>query len=136
MTIETNLEKMERLTSKVWRSYNKEDPLGHLSFNEYDYLKAIQSSAEPIRLTDLAKELEVSKPSATNMVKRLERKGLVKRLSCTEDARSKRVTLTEKSRLPLMSEAEIYSVVAEKLRAHLDEQEFALLDTLLTKALR
>ncbi len=70
------------------------------------------------------------------MVKRLERKGLVKRLSCTEDARSKRVTLTEKSRLPLASEAEIYSVVADKLRIHLNEQEFALLDTLLTKALR
>lgn len=136
MSIEANLEKIERLTSKVWRSYSKEDPLGHLSFNEYDYLKAIQAARVPIRLTDLAKELEVTKPSATNMVKRLERKGLVLRVSCTEDARSKRVMLTEKARAPLESESEIYTIIAHKLKLHLSEQEFDALNTLLTKALR
>ncbi|MBY6197191.1 MarR family winged helix-turn-helix transcriptional regulator [Vibrio hangzhouensis] len=136
MSIEANLEKIERLTSKVWRSYSKEDPLGHLSFNEYDYLKAIQAAREPIRLTDLAKELDVTKPSATNMVKRLERKGLVLRVSCSEDARSKRVMLTESSRAPLESESEIYTIIAQKLKTHLSEQECEALDTLLTKALR
>lgn len=136
MSIEANLEKIERLTSKVWRSYSKEDPLGHLSFNEYDYLKAIQAARVPIRLTDLAKELEVTKPSATNMVKRLERKGLVLRVSCSEDARSKRVMLTEKARTSLESESEIYTIIAQKLKVHLSEQEFDALNTLLTKALR
>ncbi|MCL9773338.1 MarR family winged helix-turn-helix transcriptional regulator [Vibrio methylphosphonaticus] len=135
MSIEESIEKLERLTSRVWRSNSKEDPLGHLSFNEYDYLKAIQSSAEPIRLTDLANELEVSKPSATNMVKRLERKGLVERIACLEDARSKRVRLTEKSRVPLSGEAHIYAIVATKLRAKLDESESAQLNQLLRKAL-
>ncbi|MGR5176688.1 MarR family winged helix-turn-helix transcriptional regulator [Vibrio parahaemolyticus] len=136
MSIEANLEKIERLTSKVWRSYSKEDPLGHLSFNEYDYLKAIQAARVPIRLTDLAKELEVTKPSATNMVKRLERKGLVLRVSCSEDARSKRVMLTEKARTSLESESEIYTIIAQKLKVHLSEQEFDAMNTLLTKALR
>ncbi|USD59916.1 MarR family transcriptional regulator [Vibrio sp. SCSIO 43140] len=136
MSIEVNLEKMERLTAKVWRSYCKEDPLSHLSFNEYDYLKTVQASLEPIRLTDLAKELEVSKPSATNMVKRLEKKGLVERLPCPEDARAKRVILTEKARIPLASETEIYGAVAEKLKVNLSQSEFASLNQLLTKALR
>lgn len=136
MSIEANLEKIERLTSKVWRSYSKEDPLGHLSFNEYDYLKAIQAARVPIRLTDLAKELEVTKPSATNMMKRLERKGLVLRVSCSEDARSKRVMLTEKARTSLESESEIYTIIAQKLKVHLSEQEFDALNMLLTKALR
>lgn len=136
MSIEANLEKIERLTSKVWRSYSKEDPLGHLSFNEYDYLKAIQAARVPIRLTDLAKELEVTKPSASNMVKRLERKGLVLRVSCSEDARSKRVMLTEKARTSLESESEIYTIIAQKLKVHLSEQEFDALNALLTKALR
>ncbi|MGR5093429.1 MarR family winged helix-turn-helix transcriptional regulator [Vibrio maritimus] len=135
MSIEVNLEKMERLTAKVWRSYCKEDPLSHLSFNEYDYLKTVQASLEPIRLTDLAKELEVSKPSATNMVKRLEKKGLVERLPCPEDARAKRVILTEKARIPLASETEIYGAVAEKLKVNLSESEFTSLNQLLTKAL-
>ncbi|WP_394150798.1 MarR family winged helix-turn-helix transcriptional regulator [Vibrio maritimus] len=136
MSIEVNLEKMERLTAKVWRSYCKEDPLSHLSFNEYDYLKTVQGSLEPIRLTDLAKELEVSKPSATNMVKRLEKKGLVERLPCPDDARAKRVILTEKARIPLASETEIYGAVAEKLKVNLSQSEFASLNQLLTKALR
>ncbi|GAL32829.1 transcriptional regulator MarR family [Vibrio maritimus] len=135
MSIEVNLERMERLTAKVWRSYSKEDPLSHLSFNEYDYLKTVQASEEPIRLTDLARELEVSKPSATNMVKRLEKKGLVERLACPEDARAKRVVLTEKARIPLASELEIYSVVADRLKVNLTDGEFTSLNQLLTKAL-
>jgi DNA-binding MarR family transcriptional regulator len=136
MSIEVNLERMERLTAKVWRSYCKEDPLSHLSFNEYDYLKTVQASEEPIRLTDLARELEVSKPSATNMVKRLEKKGLVERLACPEDARAKRVVLTEKARIPLASELEIYSVVADKLKLNLTDSEFTELNQLLTRALK
>ncbi len=136
MSIEVNLERMERLTAKVWRSYSKEDPLSHLSFNEYDYLKTVQASEEPIRLTDLARELEVSKPSATNMIKRLEKKGLVERLACPEDARAKRVVLTEKARIPLASELEIYSVVADKLKVNLTGSEFTSLNQLLTKALK
>jgi DNA-binding MarR family transcriptional regulator len=136
MSIEVNLERLERLTAKVWRSYSKEDPLSHLSFNEYDYLKTVQAFEEPIRLTDLARELEVSKPSATNMVKRLEKKGLVERLACPEDARAKRVVLTEKARIPLASELEIYSVVADKLKVNLTDSEFTSLNHLLTKALK
>lgn len=126
---------MERLTAKVWRNVSKEDPLGHLSFNEYDYLKTIQAFEEPIRLTDLAKQLDVSKPSATNMVKRLEKKGLVERLLCSDDARAKRVVLTEKARVPLSSESEIYGVVAEQLQRNLSASEFNQLEQLLEKAL-
>ncbi|GAL24888.1 transcriptional regulator MarR family [Vibrio variabilis] len=78
----------------------------------------------------------MSKPSATNMVKRLEKKGLVERLPCPEDARAKRVILTEKARIPLASETEIYGAVAEKLKVNLSQSEFASLNQLLTKALR
>ncbi len=67
--LEKNLEKMERFAAKVWRKYGKEDPLAQLSFNEYDYLKVIQNSPQAIRLTDLAIALEVTKPSASNMIK-------------------------------------------------------------------
>ncbi|MFA0084256.1 MarR family transcriptional regulator [Vibrio sp. 10N.286.49.C2] len=135
MSIESSIEDLERLTARVWRANSQEDPLSHLSFNEYDYLKAIQTSEEPIRLTDLANELDVSKPSATNMVKRLERKGLVERIACLDDARSKRVRLTEKARVPLSSEVYIYGIVANKLKAKLNTAESELLDQLLAKAL-
>lgn len=136
MSIEHNLEKLERLASKIWRSHAKVDPLVHLSFNEYDYLKTIQSWGKPIRLTDLAMQLEVSKPSATNMIQRLEKKGLVARIPCAEDARSKRVVLTEKALIPLSQELEIYGILAQRLSLSLKSFEYEQLKALLEKALR
>lgn len=131
-----NLEKIERFASKVWRTQVNEDPICQLSFNEYDYLKVIQASPEPIRLTDLAIEMQVTKPSATTMVQRLERKGLVERKASLEDARSKLVVLTHKAELGLEEESKIYQVMAQILESRLSEQESKQLNQLLDKALK
>ncbi|KAA8676813.1 MarR family winged helix-turn-helix transcriptional regulator [Vibrio gigantis] len=131
-----NLEKIERFASKVWRTQVNEDPICQLSFNEYDYLKVIQASPEPIRLTDLAIEMQVTKPSATTMVQRLERKGLVERKASLEDARSKLVVLTNKAELGLEEESKIYQVMAQILESRLSEQESKQLNLLLDKALK
>ncbi|ULN63737.1 MarR family transcriptional regulator [Vibrio gigantis] len=131
-----NLEKIERFASKVWRTQVNEDPICQLSFNEYDYLKVIQASPEPIRLTDLAIEMQVTKPSATTMVQRLERKGLVERKASLEDARSKLVVLTSKAELGLEEESKIYQVMAQILESRLSEQESKQLNLLLGKALK
>ncbi|WP_123306183.1 MarR family winged helix-turn-helix transcriptional regulator [Vibrio crassostreae] len=131
-----NLEKIERFASKIWRTQVNEDPICQLSFNEYDYLKVIQSSPEPIRLTDLAIEMQVTKPSATTMVQRLERKGLVERKASLEDARSKLVVLTNKAELGLEEESKIYQVMAQILESRLSEQESQQLNLLLNKALK
>ena len=131
-----NLEKIERFASKVWRTQVNEDPICQLSFNEYDYLKVIQASPEPIRLTDLAIEMQVTKPSATTMVQRLERKGLVERKASLEDARSKLVVLTHKAELGLEEESKVYQVMAQILESRLSEQESKQLNQLLDKALK
>jgi len=131
-----NLEKIERFASKVWRTQVNEDPICQLSFNEYDYLKVIQASPEPIRLTDLAIEMQVTKPSATTMVQRLEKKGLVERKASLEDARSKLVALTHKAELGLEEESKIYQVMAQILESRLSEQESKQLNQLLDKALK
>ncbi|KWU00540.1 MarR family winged helix-turn-helix transcriptional regulator [Vibrio toranzoniae] len=131
-----NLEKIERFASKIWRTQANEDPICQLSYNEYDYLKVIQTSPEPIRLTDLATEMQVTKPSATTMVQRLERKGLVMRKASLEDARSKLVVLTNKAELSLEEESKIYQVMAQILESRLSEQESKQLNLLLDKALK
>ncbi|WP_261903111.1 MarR family winged helix-turn-helix transcriptional regulator [Vibrio fortis] len=131
-----NLEKIERFASKIWRTQSKEDPIGQLSFNEYDYLKVIEAAKEPIRLTDLAEEMQVTKPSATTMVQRLERKGLVERRPSPEDARSKLVVLTAKAETGLEEESKIYQVMAKTLENQLTEQEIEQLNLLLNKALK
>lgn len=131
-----NLEKIERFASKIWRTQSKEDPIGQLSFNEYDYLKVIEAVKEPIRLTDLAEEMQVTKPSATTMVQRLELKGLVERRPSPEDARSKLVVLTAKAETGLEEESKIYQVMANTLESQLTEQEIDQLNLLLNKALK
>ncbi|EAP94788.1 MULTISPECIES: MarR family winged helix-turn-helix transcriptional regulator [Vibrio] len=134
--LDQNLEKIERFASKIWRTQVNEDPICQLSFNEYDYLKVIQASLEPIRLTDLAIEMQVTKPSATTMVQRLERKGLVERKASLEDARSKLVILTQKAEVGLEEESKIYQVMAQILESRLSEQESHQLNLLLNKALK
>ncbi|PMM42432.1 MarR family winged helix-turn-helix transcriptional regulator [Vibrio splendidus] len=134
--LDQNLEKIERFASKIWRTQTNEDPICQLSFNEYDYLKVIQAAPEPIRLTDLAIEMQVTKPSATTMVQRLERKGLVERKASLEDARSKLVILTDKAEVGLEEESKIYQVMAQILESRLSEQESSQLNQLLDKALK
>ncbi len=136
MSLEVNLEKLERFAAKIWRMHNKEDPLSQLSFNEYDYLKVIQLSPEPIRMTDLAAELEVTKPSVSTMTKRLERKGLVARIPCPEDGRAQRLVLTEQAQHHLGTEAVVYGAMAKQLGEKLSEEETAFLNVLLNKALK
>jgi len=135
MSLETSLIELERFCSKAWRVYAKEDPLSLLSFNEFDYLRVVQSCPEGIRITDLADEIKVTKPSASNMVVRLEKKGLVKRTSCHEDARAKKVVLTESAMQAMSLEQVVYQEVAQVMNAKLSEQEAEQLVRLLKKSL-
>ena len=135
MALGKSLIDLERFCAKAWRVYAKEDPLSHLSFNEFDYLRVIQLHPEGIRITDLAEELQVTKPSASNMVVRLERKGLVKRIACNEDARSKRVLLTEEVIEEMSLEQVVYKDISQQLMCKLDAKEAQQLKALLDKAL-
>ncbi len=136
MSLASQLEQLERFAAKVWRQYCHQDPLSQLSFNEYDYLKVLHYAKHPMRVTDLASEMEVTKPSATNMTKRLEKKGLVVRAACSEDARAKRIALTERALHHLNHEAKVYQTLAHQLESELDAQESEQLTQLLTKALK
>ncbi|EGR1270606.1 MarR family transcriptional regulator [Vibrio parahaemolyticus] len=135
MALEESLIDLERFCAKAWRVYAKEDPLSHLSFNEFDYLRVIQAFPEGVRITDLADELQVTKPSASNMVVRLEKKGLVKRIACNEDARVKRVLLTEDVAEKMSLEQIVYKDISDQMMLKLNEQEAKQLQSLLNKAL-
>ena len=135
MALEKSLSDLERFCAKAWRVYAKEDPLSHLSFNEFDYLRVIQLHPEGVRITDLAEELQVTKPSASNMVVRLEKKGLVRRIACNEDARSKRVLLTEEVIAEMSLEQVVYKDISQQLMRKLDAKEAQQLKALLDKAL-
>ncbi len=137
MSLQASLIKLEIFMFKEWRIAAKgDDPLSHLSFNEFDYLKVIQLAKEPIRITDLAEEMQVSKPSASNMVVRLEKKGLVSRIACSDDARAKRVLLTNKAEDNFLLEDRVHSEITRKLEDKLTEGEVEQLVSIFEKMLK
>ncbi|NVD07458.1 MarR family transcriptional regulator [Vibrio sp. JPW-9-11-11] len=135
MKLENSLIELERFCAKAWRIHAKEDPLARLSFNEYDYLRVIEGYPQGVRITDLAEEMKVTKPSASAMVVRLQKKGLVKRVHCGQDARAKRVVLTSKVIAEISMEQKVYQQIAAAMTAKLSDDEATQLVQLLTKSL-
>ncbi|MDN2480362.1 MarR family winged helix-turn-helix transcriptional regulator [Vibrio agarivorans] len=136
MSLEVRLIELESYSAKAWRRYAAQDALLNLSFNEFDYLRVVkESGAEGIRITDLALEMSVTKPSASNMVAKLEKKGMVARTSCPEDARSKRIVLSSEVIESWALENVVYRDIAQKIRAKLTQSEAQQLEALLAKSL-
>ncbi|MEZ8096591.1 MarR family winged helix-turn-helix transcriptional regulator [Photobacterium swingsii] len=134
MQLKTSLEHIERYSAKLWRLHCKENKNEiSLSFNEYDYLKVIQYADESMRLTDIATKLEVSKPSASAMIVRLEKRGLIARLACPEDARVNHVVLTDKAKVELDHDDAIYANFSDEIAGALSPQEYQQLESLLAK---
>ena len=82
----------------------------------------------PVRLTALASSVEVSQPSMTQLIQRLERKGLVARLTDPDDRRAALVTVTDGGRQLVLERqdrvrerlAELLTMLAQHQRDALD----------------
>jgi DNA-binding MarR family transcriptional regulator len=112
-----------------------ESELAELSMKQLVYLDIIAGLDHPT-FTDLAKRLEVSKPSVTAIVSRLMQKGYVEKVQSAEDHRSFYVLLTDKGKVLSQMHANIHRHIAEHFTQALDEHELHQLATLLKKALK
>ncbi|WP_196221450.1 MarR family winged helix-turn-helix transcriptional regulator [Sansalvadorimonas verongulae] len=119
--------------SKVWRTMDSPPDAQALTCNEYDYLKTVQILGNP-RLSEIAEDLSVKKPSATSMIMRLEKQGMVQRSPCPEDRRASRISLTEKSQELLRHDDVFYASFADQIRHKLSEKDCNELTRLLTLA--
>jgi DNA-binding MarR family transcriptional regulator len=81
----------------------------------------------PVRLTALASSVEVSQPSMTQLIQRLERKGLVARLTDPDDRRAALVTVTDGGRqLVLERQNDVREHLGELLTMLSQDQRDAL----------
>ena len=72
---------------------------GDLSLHEMHMLESIgKHNGQNVTITDLAQDLDITPPSVTAMVKRLENKGFITKSRSGEDARCVCILLTEKGR--------------------------------------
>ncbi|MGI9279961.1 MAG: MarR family winged helix-turn-helix transcriptional regulator [Endozoicomonas sp.] len=123
---------LERQLARMWRDSGEIELANQLSFNEYDYLKSVHELDSP-RLSDLAKQMNVSKPSATTMVQKLEKRGLIRRSPCPEDGRAFRLSITPMTLNILEKDKEIYSALINRISRTLPEKELNRLEQLLSK---
>lgn len=69
-----------------------------LSISEVHMLECIGKHGEAVNATDIAQELDITPPSVTAMLKRLEKKGFISKDRSDEDGRRVRIALTNEGR--------------------------------------
>jgi DNA-binding MarR family transcriptional regulator len=123
---ETLVRLAELLTRSSWRLRRNERkelaPFG-LTFAQARVLRMLVAAGDPMRIGDLADNLEIVPRSATTMVDGLERPGLVTRHTDPADRRSILVAPTSKGRDLIARMREERRATAETLFAPLSAEE-------------
>ncbi len=105
---------------------------GPLTPSEIHTIDAI-GCGEGVLMGQLAERLGVTKGAVTQIVKRLEAKGLVQRAPHPEDYRSIIVSLCEKGKIAYRQHETLHVNFYNQLKAGLEQQELAILERLLEK---
>lgn len=103
-----------------------------LTAKQLDYLSVISRLGNP-RLSDLTRELGLSSPSITAIIKRFVELGFVEKTPSEDDGRSFRVRLTEKAGELEKHHQHAHMEMAETLTKNLEDAEVDQLIGLLKK---
>ena len=112
-----------------------EGELAELSMKQLVYLDTIASLDHPT-FSDLAKQMQVSKPSVTAIVGKLIQKGYVEKVQSAEDRRAFHLLLTDKGKTLSQMHENIHRRIAEHFTHALDDHELHQFARLLNKALK
>lgn len=99
------------------------------------YLFEAKRAQKEVNQKDIEREMDVSNPTVTGILNRLEHKGLIERVECPSDARVRNIVVTEKA-LGIDKQLQIkFREAEEELIASLSEKEADELQRLLKKIL-
>jgi len=122
---------IEKIREETLDQYDFSD----LTHQQLHYLTALVKMKNPT-LTELARELSLTKPTVTVLVDKLTEKGYIKRIHSDEDRRVVHLQIDKKgARLNNLREI-AHERVAETIRSGLSETETAILAELLKKFIR
>ena len=119
--------KLMKLKGTCYFSVVDDLDISELSLRQLDYLKKFNCSGG-MTTTHLAEVLDISKPTATEMVKRFVKMNLVYKQSCPADGRVYYVKLTERGQTIVNLEKTTWTYMAKKLSSQLNDDD---LDTLI-----
>ncbi|MDD5736367.1 MAG: MarR family transcriptional regulator, partial [Methanothrix soehngenii] len=114
------------------KEYEFSEEYSEISLNAYLYLRKINSLDNPT-MTELAEAMEVSKPSASNMVSKMAEKGLVETRASSKDGRICLLSLTDKGKKVIEIENSADITFFKKVREILDDNELEILERILEK---
>lgn len=134
MPITESLKRLQWHMWHHWRQYAQHSGSMELSNSELDYLYALMSADHGLCLTELAVRMNVSKASASAMASKLEARGYLQRLPCSDDGRAMRLLATAKSTALEQEERDVYVQTAASLEQNLSTEELQQLTQLLAKA--
>ena len=106
-----------------------------LSLRQVTHLEAVARLGHPT-LSEFARELRISKPSATAAVERLEQAGYVEKVRSDADRRLFHLHLTPKGHSLSATHEQVHQFIAGALTASLSEAEKEQLALLLNKIIR
>lgn len=140
MKIEESLLKIYEYLSNVSKQYSAriltEEELSKISINHYYYLQAIYDTINPT-FSDLANQLNVSKPAVTIMVNKLIKQGYAYKTQSEEDRRVFYLYLTEKGKKIIETDLSAYKDFAKDIEGYLDKNEVenlcAIMDKIVSK---
>ena len=133
----TLAEIIERLSKSMQdheASVTEHSEFANLSITQIHYLDAIRHLENPT-MTELAKHLNVTKPTATVALDRLEQDGYLTKISSAEDRRVLHVHLTKKGLRISELHDMIHQSYAELFKKALNKKELEQMTLLLNKVM-
>ena len=132
MEISKLFENMDRYYQKNLKEHEFSEEYRDITYNIFLYLRKINSLDNPT-VSKLAKAMEVSKPSASNMVSKIAEKGLLKTKASPKDGRVCLLELTDKGKKVVEIENWADMRFFEKIQEILDEEELEVLERIFEK---
>ena len=125
---------ISRLMGEMETEAFEQEGFSNLSMRQLLYLETIAQMVRPT-FSELADQLEVTKPSVTALVKKLMQMGYVKKVQSQEDLRVYHIVLTAKGEQFTEMHDRTHRLLAERLTQNLNEQEIHQMAVMLEKVI-
>jgi DNA-binding MarR family transcriptional regulator len=119
---------IEEVLSKTFNSYDIED----LTQQQLHYLQVIVRLHNPT-ITELSRELKLTKPTVTVLVDKLVSRGYVRRVPSDSDRRVTHLHIDEKGKIIEQLRTLAYKQLEKRIGSELNEAEIAILTDILKK---
>jgi DNA-binding MarR family transcriptional regulator len=125
---------ISRLMGEMEAEAFEQEGFSNLSMRQLLYLETIAQMERPT-FSELADQLDVTKPSVTALVKKLMKMGYVKKVQSQEDLRVYHIVLTAKGEQFTEMHDQTHRLLAERLTQNLNEQEIHHMAVMLKKVI-